>query len=229
MGVLQVRRSRCSASQAQSNALSAACNISYWSQLFKLRTTEQAGPGEILQNRRTSSTDMFRVARGIIKLIRTSGTGSEVVLSLRDPGQFVHYFSEDGGPSQEFVAMAVVSSEIYRIGVEQLRALEQQEPDIWRSLATMLSRDLHELVYRYIEMKTLPPADRLEQMLWRLAGMVGETISDGKIRLVLPLDNGAMAALCGVSESHYKAARAELEESGRAIRENRFRWVLGGH
>jgi hypothetical protein len=77
-----------------------------------------------------------------------------------------------------------------------------------------------------LALKGLAPADILERLLWELASALGGLVSQGVARLVMPFSNAEMADLCGLSESHYKEVRRELEETGRVKHLERRLWVL---
>lgn len=89
-----------------------------------------------------------------------------------------------------------------------------------------LERDLCGLAATHLALKALAPTEVLERLLWELASVLGGLTPQGAARLVLPFSNAEMADLCGLSESHYKEVRRELEETGRARHVARRLWTL---
>jgi CRP-like cAMP-binding protein len=170
--------------------------------------------------------EVFLVARGVAKLVFSEPNGREVLVALRYPGQFVDYWPRQPAGANPLSAIALVTSEVYRIDVSTVRCAQQQNPDLHIQDADLLRYDLDDLAARFVRSKLLSPADRLEQLLRELAAVLGWKDSSGKAHVMLPFDNFEFASLCGVSESHYKAVRHELKKSGRVRQEGRRIWVL---
>jgi CRP-like cAMP-binding protein len=169
---------------------------------------------------------VFLVASGVAKLVFSGPNGREVLVALRYPGQFVDYCSHDLGGPYPLSAIALARSEVYGIDIAAIRGAQRQNPGLRNSEAELLRRDLYDLVARLVRSELLPPADRIEELVRGLAGALGGKLPDGSVRVVLPFDNSEMASLCGVSESHYKAIRRELEDAGRIRREGHNVWAI---
>jgi CRP-like cAMP-binding protein len=170
--------------------------------------------------------EVFLVAGGVAKLVFSEPNGHETLVALRYPGQFVDYWPRQPAGASPLSAIALVTSEIYRIDIATVQSAQEQNPDLRIQDADLLRYDLDDLVARFVRSKLPSPADRLEQLLRELAAVLGRRDSNGKVHVMLPFDNFEFASLCGVSESYYKVVRHELAKSGRVRQEGRRLWVL---
>jgi len=160
------------------------------------------------------------------KLTFLTPDGGELLFALRYPGQFIDYFPLRRETPYELSGVTLTSAEIYRVNVERAQAVIKQQANLRFAEGEILRSDFHSLAVRYLQMRVLSPVERLESLLWELAGFMGEKDSTGRVRFVLPLDNLAMASLCGISESYFKSIRRDLERTRRIKREQRHRWLL---
>lgn len=204
----------------------AAVALSKWRSLLNLGSAEEYAGHSVIFSRGDTPHEVFLLARGIAKLTLPLPSGEESLLTLRYPGQFVDYCSHDLGTAYPLSGITIVPSDIYKARIEQVRAARRRNPDLRIHEADLLRRDLYRLAAMRLRLKALSPVDRLERLLWDLASVIGERDSTGEMRLVLPLDNCEMASLCGLSESHYKTIRRELERTGRVSHDGRHLCVL---
>lgn len=200
--------------------------VSMWRSLLKLATPRKYPRQAIIFSQGENERDMFLIARGLAKVVVCGPDGQESIVALRYPGQFLEYsFCKRNMPYQ-VSAMTLVPSDIYRVDRRELQDAHRNNPDIGVLEIEVLSHELYTLADKHLAFKFCSPTDRLETLLWELATVLDGLESDRKAHLVLPLDNVDMAALCGVSESHYKAIRRSLEQTGRLRRQDRRRWLL---
>jgi hypothetical protein len=169
---------------------------------------------------------MFLLARGIVKLVFTFPDDSRSLLGLRYPGQLIGDWWQDVSVSYPVSASTVVPCEIHRFDLTQVHSAEQRDRTVEDFHHLTLRRDLCNLAATHLEMKGFSPEELLEGILWELAAVLGHIESTGIARLVLPLSNSEMADLCGLSESHYKEVRRELEATGRLKHQEHRLWIL---
>jgi CRP/FNR family transcriptional regulator len=168
----------------------------------------------------------FLLARGIVKLAYSSPDGGQHLLGLRYPGDLIGNWWLDLRMHCPFSAITAVPCELHRIDCALVRDGAIQNRGALRFHVETLQRDLCSLAATHLALKGLAPADILERLLWELAAALGGLASQGVARLVLPFSNAEMADLCGLSESHYKEVRRELEDTGRVKHLERRLWVL---
>jgi CRP-like cAMP-binding protein len=133
---------------------------------------------------------VFLVERGVAKLVFLEPNGSEIFVALRRPGQFVDYGPPDAAHAYPLSAIALVTSEIYKIDIAAVQCAHRRNPALHAEDADGLHRDLENLAASFVRSKLLSPADRLERLLRDLAMVLGGgRDSIGRTRVVLPLDN----------------------------------------
>lgn len=204
----------------------AAHAIAVWRTALTLGAPGKYARRSVIFSQGDMPREMFLVARGAARLSFSEPDGREILVALRYPGQFVDLGPRGIARAYPLSATALVTSEIYGIDVAAIRQAQQRNCDLGIQDTDLLRSDLDNLVAGFVRLKLLSPVDRLEQLLRDLAAVLRGQDSSRRARVVLPLDNIEMASLCGLSESHYKAVRHELEKSGRVRREGRNAWVL---
>jgi CRP-like cAMP-binding protein len=168
----------------------------------------------------------YVVARGIVKMVFSFSDGSNKLLGLRYPGQLIGDWWLDLNMNCPFTAVTTVPCEIYRLDIKQMREAQRRNRSVGDFHREMLERDICNLAATHLELKGLAPTEILERLFWELAAVLEGLESRGTARLVLPLSNMEMADLCGLSESHYKEVRRELEDTGKLKHLARRLWVL---
>jgi CRP-like cAMP-binding protein len=84
-------------------------------------------------------------------------------------------------------------------------------------LNDVLKRDLYNIRAANVEMKTLPPQERVRRLLAEIARGQGAQPSNGLVEFALPLNNSEMAEWLGISGTQYKRTRSALKESGQLL------------
>jgi len=204
----------------------AAQTLSKWRGLLTLGSPVKYAGHSVVFSQGDIPHEVFLLASGIAKLVLILPGGDELILGLRYPGQFIDYFPRSSGVASRLSGITIVTSNIHRIAIERVQAAQLANPGLRIQTADLLWCDLYNLAHRHLHFRVSPPADRLERLLWDLSAILGKRDSRNRTRLVLSLSNFEMASLCGVSESHYKAVRRELEDTGRVRHESPHVWVL---
>jgi CRP-like cAMP-binding protein len=204
----------------------AAETLSLWRGLLKLATPRRYLRQVTVFSQSEQDRDAFLIAQGLVKLVVCQPNGHEFIFALKYPGQFIEYSYLDGTFSNHISARTVVASHIYRVNRRDLQDAQRNNPNVSSLQIEILRRELCAVTDKHLALRLSSPIDRLEALLWELAAVLGGVESTRKARLVLPLDNGEMAMLCGISESHYKAVRHDLEQTGRLTHQDRRLWIL---
>lgn len=201
--------------------------LSQWRSVLPLGLPKTYDTNEIIFSQGDDANAIFLLASGIVKLTHTSADGEDSPIWLRYTGEMVGDWWAGIMAQHPVTAIAAVRCEVHRLSVDAVRAPgssgQTTAADIRRQ---MLQLDLCKFAAAHQELKALSSSALLEQRLWDLAVVLGRSDSPGQVRFVMPLNNTEIANLCGLSESHYKAVRRQLEVAGKLERRNRRIWIL---
>ncbi len=204
----------------------AAQTLNTWRRLLALGSPHNHRGRTLLFSQGEDIRELLLLARGIVKLTCILPNGRESMLTLRYPGQFVEECVYDLNLPSPVSATTIVPCEIHRVDIARMREAERRDPEVNAFAKYVLKRDLYNICRSNMELKSVRPAQRCERLLWELAAVLGSIRSGNPVQFVLPLDNLEMAEMLGLSESHYKKIRSELEESGVLHRQGRRGVVL---
>ena len=204
----------------------AARTLARWRDLLPFGPIRNYTEDMALFSQGEQAKSAYLVVRGIVKLVFSFADGSSKVLGLRYPGHLIGDWWLDLNMNCPFSAVPSIPCEVHIIDITRMREARQQDRILGDFHSEMLQRDLCNLAATHLELKGMAPTEILERLMWELAAVLGGLESRGTARLVLPLSNMEMADLCGLSESHYKEVRRELEETGRLKHLARRLWVL---
>jgi CRP-like cAMP-binding protein len=203
----------------------AARILARWKLLLPVGPAYRYARNSVIFSQGDSAQSVFLLSRGITKLVSASPDGEISILGLRYPGDLIGDWWEMKS-NLPISAIAIVPCEIHRVDIRQVRAGAERNSDVAEFHREALRRDLCNLAARHLELLRVSAAERLEGLLWDLAAVLGGSESAGALRLILPLSNQEMADLCGLSASHYKQVRHDLEATGRLRHCGRRIWVL---
>jgi CRP/FNR family transcriptional regulator len=204
----------------------AARTLAQWRGLLRWDSAEKYPHKSVLFSQGDEAKSAFLLARGVVKLAYSSPDGGQHLLGLRYPGDLIGDWWLDLKMHCPLSAITAVPCEIHRVDSTQIRERAVQDRNAQHFHTETLQRDLCRLAATHLALKGLPPTDILERLLWELASVLAGFAPQGVARLVLPFSNAEMADLCGLSESHYKEVRRELELTGRVRHLARRLWVL---
>ena len=204
----------------------AARTLARWRELVPWGSAHKCPHKSVLFSQGDEAKSVFLLAHGIVKLAYSSPDGGQHLLGLRYPGDLVGDWWLDLRMHCPFSAITAVPCELHRVDSAQIRERAIRDRNVQHFQVETLQRDLCSLAATHLALKGLAPTDILERLLWDLASVLGGLASHGAARLVLPFSNAEMADLCGLSESHYKQVRRELEATGRVRRLARRLWML---
>ncbi len=210
------------------NEPQASQTLNTWKRLLILSPAEKYGGNITLFFQGDQVRELFILARGIVKLTCIFNDGQSY-LTLRYPGQFIEECAYDLDMPSPASATTITPCDIHRIDITRIREAERRNAEVNAFEKCVLKRDLYNMGIARAELRQLAPAERLERLLWELATVLGGRKMEGAVQFVLPLNNFEMAGLLGLSESHYKQIRGELELTGRLRRLGRRAVVLFAH
>lgn len=208
------------------SAAQAARTLNTWRRLLPLSPLESYGEGVVLFEQGDEPREIFIIVSGIVKLTCDLPDGRKSLLMLRYPGDFVEECTNDLQLPYPVTGTTVTPCEIHRLNLRQMAEAEQRNPEVNAFEKYILKRDLYNLCLANVGLKTLNAVDLLEWALWDIARVQTRDRPMSRTEFVLPLANSEMADWLGMSESHYKQTRSELEQTGRLRRTTGRRLVL---
>lgn len=182
-------------------------------ELAAVASSRELAAGQTLFMEGDTGETLYVVAGGTVKLTVTSSDGREMLLAvLQPPDSFGELSLIDGGP-RSATATAVNATTLVTLGrAELLRALHAQPALVdgmlrsIGSLARRLSDQAADLVFLDVQ-------GRVAKMLLSLAERSGEQNGEA-VTITMPLPQGEMAEMVGVSRQSYNQALRRLADRG---------------
>jgi CRP-like cAMP-binding protein len=215
-----------SPAQTEWSAAQAAQRLSTWRCLLHLGPPDRCGEHVTLFEQGDEPREIFVLATGIIKLTCNLPNGQRSLLMLRYPGDLVEGCTNRLELPYPVTGTTVTPCQIHRLSRTRIAEAERHNPEINAFEKYVLARDLYNQYLANVEIKTLNSIELLERRLWEIAMVqTGGRIAP-RMEFVLPLNNAEMAEWLGMSESHYKQTRCELERTGRLRRSEGKRFIF---
>lgn len=115
--------------------------------------------GEILFSQGENG-DLFRLNRGLLKVIRTYPNGDCVLLNLLLPGEIFPHHSLISSHPYYGTVIAMVKSEVERIPAHNWYSTLMEKPEKYKEVAGILEENLRKIQQR-MDMITLPAKKRI--------------------------------------------------------------------
>ena len=153
------------------------------------------------------------IRTGLVKVVRTTSAGREVLLALRGPGDLVGEQSAlDDGP-RSATAVCAAPADVVVVPAVAFRAVLLERPALVLQIAAELSRRLRDADGKRSEHGSSDVPARLAGRLVELADRFGEPDDDG-VRITVPLSQEELAGWTGASREAVAAALRGLRERG---------------
>ena len=163
---------------------------------------------------------VFLVKRGLIKLIRVSEDGQELIVGLKAPGTILGAASAIVQKPHPFSAVTLTRCTICRVPLTVFLDLARTDPKLSWYLHQLHSREVYDQARQLAELRCLSARQRLEQLLWQIVTATEAKLDDGPVKLHLPLKYWEIAQLIGVTPEHLSRVMRQLEDEGAMRREN---------
>jgi CRP/FNR family cyclic AMP-dependent transcriptional regulator len=145
---------------------------------------------------------VYRLERGLLKVVATSERGEERVLAILGPGAIVGELAMlDGGPRSASV-FAVRDCELAFISRTTFEARMVQHPEIYQYLVNMLAARLRETDEAMAAACFLSVKARLARALLELGERVGEDDGAGRVIIRHKISQSDLAAMAGVAREN---------------------------
>jgi CRP/FNR family transcriptional regulator, cyclic AMP receptor protein len=144
----------------------------------------------------------YRVEEGLLKASIAAPGGGERILAILGPGSVVGELSMiDGGPRSASV-IALRDSKLSFVGRSAFEAFGQSRPELYRHVATLLSRRLRDTDDALVATNFLSLKGRLARALLSLAEAFGRDIGQGRILIRQKVSQSDLGAMAGIAREN---------------------------
>jgi CRP-like cAMP-binding protein len=157
----------------------------------------------------------YQVEEGLLKASIAAPGGGERILAILGPGSVVGELSMiDGGPRSASVT-ALRDSKLSFVGRSAFEAFGQSRPELYRHVATLLSRRLRDTDDALVATNFLSLKGRLARALLSLAEAFGRDIGQGRILIRQKVSQSDLAAMAGIAREN--VSRVLNDWAGRSL------------
>lgn len=197
-----------------------------WKQLVGPGMGLQRCQPEAMVSANSSIKKSFLVEEGVVALTHHLSTGKQVFLALRSAGQIFGHSRHVLNDSFEVSACALTPCVVRVFDPRWLVEQVRRGGDAGVLLIEQHAFELYESGAALIDVVHLEASVRLERFLFRFAAASGIAPSE-EMRLHLPLTDGCLASLLGISAQQFSTIKKKLSSEGRVrhIREAQT-WII---
>jgi CRP/FNR family transcriptional regulator, nitrogen oxide reductase regulator len=169
-----------------------------------------------------AAEQLYLVALGKVKLVRSSLTGREVLLDILHGGEYFGALTAFGGRVYSETAIAQTEGCLLQISSADFESILADYPDVARKALEAVSQRLVESQEIIQQLSTHTVEQRLASALLRLAAKMGET-REGDVLIQLPLSRQDLAAMTGSTTETVSRVMSRFADDG-LVKSGR-RWV----
>ncbi len=166
---------------------------------------------------------IYFIDTGVTKLTRYEENGAEFILDLRLPGSLLGSEAAIRQKPHPFSAITATACRLTPITARRFLDLLTAEPQLASFIQNNLCAEVLTQAARMSEMACLPARQRLEQLLWALAGEGGDRQLED-IKFQLPIKQWEVAQLLAITPTYLCRLLAELEDE--EIINRRNGWII---
>lgn len=185
--------------------------------LLRSAVVWNVGAGQTLVRQGSLPDVWFGIAAGAVALWVTTPDGSELMLDLLEPGQWLGEMPLIAGTAVPYTTRIWASSTLLLMRRSALRQLLAAHPELAPALIGLSALRVRRLVERLAQQSTMRLEDRLHLLLVDLASRFGEPLPTGT-RIRLPLTQTQLGALVGASRQRVNLTMQKLEQRGKLRR-----------
>jgi len=166
-------------------------------QLLAARTVRQRfRQGELLFSEGELGSGLHMIARGRVKLFKTSVGGREQALAMKEPGEAVAELPVMDGGAYAVSAMAVEDTEVAFISRNDFQRICMKHPEVGLKMLAMVGARLRHMMGIIEELSFSTVRERLASVLLRLAENEGKRTERG-VAFTLPASHQELAGQLG--------------------------------
>lgn len=204
-----------------------AGTLSRWKRLLNSAgIIQRYEPEALLLTPASTAKRSFLVEEGVIALTHYLSSGKQIFLALRSPGQIFGHSRHVLNHSFEVSANALIPSTVRAFNSQWLVDQIRRGGDAGILLMEQHSSDLYESGAALIDLIHLDASVRFERFLTQFAQASGAGPAP-ETQVHIPLTDGYLAALLGISAQQFSAVKRKLIAEGkvRHIRETQT-WIF---
>lgn len=197
------------ATAALPNTLAGKLDPADLSALLTLGSFRRYALGERLIHEGEDATDVFLLLTGVVRVEGSTVDGRSVLLTVRVAGDMVGEVAGMTGTVRSAAVVAVTEVTARVIPWPRWDAALAARPLAAAAVHASVAGKFRQATRHRIEVAAASPVARLAAVLSHLGRFYGQTTSDG-IEIGLPLSQGDLARLAGISEPSVRRAVTEL-------------------
>lgn len=179
--------------------------------------------GQILFTPRYTSEVIFLLLEGRIRLYKVVG-GRELTLDVVEAGTMFGEVSFAGQPQGAY-AEALERSRVAFVGLDQVRRLAHDRPEVGLKIIERLSARLHLYANRMTDIGIKEVPARLASLILRLAESEGLVTGEGHYKIPTRYTHEQLATMIGAKRVAVTRAFAKLKEIGALELNRRYIYV----
>jgi len=144
----------------------------------------------------------YRIDAGLLKVSMMSRTGTERILSFMGPGSIVGELSMIDGRPRSAAVVAVRDATLSFLSRSAFEAFAQRQPEIYKSLVTLLATRLRETDTVIAAGSFLPLKGRVASTLLELAVHFGQDVGSGRVVIRQKIGQSDIAAMAGIAREN---------------------------
>jgi CRP/FNR family cyclic AMP-dependent transcriptional regulator len=185
------------------------------------------GVGEFLLREAEPGDRVLLLDVGRVKIVRSSASGTQVVLAVRSPGELLGEIAVLGGMGRSASVVALEHVRVRQLSREQFLGFLRDHPNVYQVLMTIEVNRLQQSETHRLEYRALSVTARLAALLLRLCDEQGERTAAGTYR-VPRLSQEDLAAYVAASERAVGEAMRELRSNGVGVRRSKDGLIISG-
>jgi CRP/FNR family transcriptional regulator, cyclic AMP receptor protein len=144
----------------------------------------------------------YRIDEGLLKVSMMSRTGTERILAFMGPGSIVGELSMIDGRPRSAAVVGVRDATLSFLSRAAFEAFAQRQPEIYKSLVTLLATRLRETDTVIAAGSFLPLKGRVASTLLELAVHFGQDVGSGRIVIRQKIGQSDIAAMAGIAREN---------------------------
>ncbi len=189
-------------------------------ELQRRARTRRFKSGATIFHEGTASDGVIAIVRGRVKVSTVTGSGKEVLLAIRGPGDLLGELSAIDGIARSATVSALEPAEILVIPSGEFRAFLELSPRVALLLLELIGSRLRDADRKLVEFAAYDTVGRVAARLVELVQEHSKAVTDG-YEITVPLSQEELAGFTGASREAVAKALRTMRELGWLITERR--------
>lgn len=170
--------------------------------LFARAARVKLSADELLYSAGDDGHGCYRVETGLVKLSILSEDGGERILDVLGPGAIVGELSMIDAAPRSTAVYAVNDSELSYVSRAAFVAFADNNPDLYRHVATLLAQRVREMNDIAVAWSFLSLEGRAAHALLEVAEAFGEEVGEGRLLIRHKIEQSDFAAMAGIAREN---------------------------